>query len=36
MAEMRGAGDGTYFPFTTFRLPDCPYADTFFFISGAV
>ena len=25
---------GTYFPITTFRLPDCPYeTDTFFFIS---
>ena len=27
---------GKYFPFTTFRLPDCPYeTDTFFFISVA-
>tara|TARA_B110000977_G_scaffold84276_1_gene112584 strand:+ start:8672 stop:10882 length:2211 start_codon:yes stop_codon:yes gene_type:complete len=25
-------GGGTYFPFTTFRLPDCPYkTDTFFY-----
>ncbi len=26
--------EGKYFPFTTFRLPDCPYeTDTFFFTS---
>jgi len=30
-------GCGKYFPFTTFRLPDCPYeTDTFFFISQAL
>ena len=28
---------GQYFPFTTFRLPDCPYeTDTFFFIVSAM
>jgi hypothetical protein len=30
----KGPAEGKCFPFTTHRLPDCPYeTDTFFFIS---
>jgi hypothetical protein len=35
--DVHGQGEGKYFPFSTFRLPDCPYETlTTFFCIGPV